>query len=316
MEIKQRKALVTGAAGFIGSHLVDRLLSLNCQVVAIDDLSNGKIEYLQDALHNKRFRFIKGTVVDNKLIRKVVNDGIEVIFHLASGNLLTSLEDPKLDVTVTIQGTLNILEAIKERSSKTVLIFSSTGSVYGEPKYQPQDENHPLEPVSPYGISKLAAEKYVLLWHKIYGLQTSALRYYNVYGPRQNYKEKGGVVGIFINRIKHDKPPIIEGTGKQERCFTFVSDVVEANIRAATYDMALGQAINIGTTEITTIHELAYLILKCLNSKLKPTYVPRRIGDIDEFRPSLQKAKKLLRYTPKVKLIEGINKTIEWFNSK
>lgn len=314
MQIANRKILVTGGAGFVGSHLVDRLVEMKCQVTVLDDLANGDERNLDYAQESGYLTFVLGSVEDEALVyRLVVEEGCELIFHLAALNLLRSLEDPYRDLRVSALGTLNLLRAMQESPVGPVMVYSSTGSVYGEPQYQPQDENHPLEPVSPYGISKLAAEKYVLLWHRLFDVRTVALRYYNVYGPRQDYSPKGGVVGIFINRVLHGHPPVIEGTGYQERCFTFVNDVVRANLLAATTETAWGEVYNIGTTEITTIRVLADMVLELCRSDLKPTYAPRRLGDIDMFRPDISRAEQRLGYRPTVPLRAGLQKTIAWF---
>lgn len=313
MDIAGKKILITGGAGFIGSHLVDRLLKINCRVTVLDDKSNGDKNNLLEASKNKRFQFIHGTVVNEKLVKKILKDRYYAIFHLASGNLLTSLKNPKHDLKVSGLGTLNLLETLRKNKQETILIFSSTGSIYGEPKYAPQDEKHPLNTLSPYGISKLAADKYVQLWSELFNIPTVALRYYNVYGPRQRFHNEGGVVGIFINRILHNQPPIIEGTGKQERCFTYVSDVVEANILAAETRQSWGEAFNIASSEITSIKRLAKIILYYLNSNLRPLSAPRRVGDIDSFQPDISKAKTILNYSPKVNLTQGIKNTVDWF---
>jgi UDP-glucose 4-epimerase len=251
-------------------------------------------------------------VEDPELARDLVV-GAEVIFHQAALNLLRSVESPARDLEVNAVGTLNLLLAMKEAGGEKVMVFASTGSVYGEPQYNPQDEGHPLQPVSPYGVSKLAAEHYVLLWNRLFGARTVALRYYNVYGPRQNYGSKGGVVGIFIDRVLHGQPPVIEGTGDQERCFTFVGDVVRANLLAATTETARGRVYNIGTTEVTTIRELADMVLEIGRSKLKPASAPRRVGDINMFRPDIARAAEYLGYRPNVKFREGLRQTVDWF---
>jgi len=312
MELSGRKALVTGGAGFIGSHIVDELVGLGCHITVLDDFSNGLEENLAGALQKGDVRVVRGGVEDYGLVRDLVTEA-EVIFHQAALNLLRSVESPARDLEVNTSGTLNLLLAMKEAHQECVMVFASTGSVYGEPKYNPQDEGHPLEPVSPYGVSKLAAEHYVLLWNRLFGVRTVALRYYNVYGPRQNYGPKGGVVGIFIDRVQHGQPPVIEGTGKQERCFTFVGDVVRANLLAATTEPAWGRVYNIGTTEVTTIRELADMVLEIGGSKLKPVFAPRRVGDINMFRPDISRARKYLGYRPAIKFREGLKQTVNWF---
>lgn len=312
--LKKQTCLVTGGAGFIGSHLTDALLKLGCNVTVLDDLSHGSQNNLKEAQKYSNFKFVKGSVVNGKLVDLLVRKN-KFIFHLAAVNLINSIKNPPQDLKVNAIGTLNILLSMTKSKLKPTLIYSSTGSVYGEPIYTPQDENHPLEPVSPYGISKLAAEKYVALFSKQYGLHAITLRYYNVYGPRQNFQKKAGVVGIFINSALKQKPLVIEGTGEQKRAFTYVDDIVSANILAATTPKARGGIYNIGSNQITTINGLADIITKELNLNKKRLQMPRRIGEIDEFIPNLEKAKKYLKYHPQTSLKEGIRKTVAWFLS-
>lgn len=311
----RKRVLITGGAGFIGSHLAEALVGLGAEVTVLDDFSNGKEENL--AAIREEILLISGSVTDRASVKKLFSGvGFDFVFHLAAINLLRSLENPGLDLQINTLGTIHLLEAAKD-SGVGRLIYSSTGSVYGEPKYQPQDEGHPLQPVSPYGISKLAAEKYVLHWNSQYRYPTIALRYYNVYGPRQAYDPKGGVIGIFLDRVLRGLPPVIEGSGEQERCFTFVDDVVKANLLAgAAPDAALGQAYNIGTTEITTVAELAEIVLQSCASSLRPQFTAARTGDVRSFRPKIELAQNVLKYSPGVPFAVGIKKTKEWLEKR
>ena len=312
MALAGSKALVTGGAGFIGSHLTDALIKQGCKVTVLDDFSNGLEENLDEAGRTGMVNTVRGSVEDYSLVKSLVADA-DYVFHEAALNLLRSMEDPARDLLVNTSGTLNVLMAIKEANPGCLMVHASTGSVYGEPRYSPQDENHPANPVSPYGVSKLAAEHYIRLWAHLQGIKAVILRYYNVYGPRQNYGKKGGVVGIFIENVLRGQAPTIEGTGNNERCFTYVDDVVRANILAAATEGATGNVMNIATTEITTINTLAEMILKTGKSDLKPVYVPARPGDIAVFRPDISRAEKLLGYRPQVTLREGLQKTLDWF---
>jgi len=315
MKLQNKSVLVTGGIGFIGSHIVDALVKRGCKVTVIDDFSKGSINNLQWAKENGEVKIVKGSVENFDLMERLLED-CSVIFHEAALNLLLSNQNPIKDLLVNTLGLLNILEVARELGTIDMIVYASSGSVYGEPIYNPQDEEHPLNPTSPYGISKLAAEKYVLLWHKMFDVNTVALRYYNVYGPRQDYGETGGVIPIFIKRVIRDEPPIIEGDGTQERCFTHVSDVVNANIQAAENEKAGGDVFNIGTEEVTTIEDLAHLIIELEGKDLNPEYTAPRMGDVRIFRPDITKAKKILDYYPKTTLTQGLPSVIEWMKEK
>ena len=315
MNLQNKSVLVTGGIGFIGSHIVDELVKRGCKVTVIDDFSKGTINNLQWAKDNGELKIVKGCVENFDLVGRLLED-CSIVFHEAALNLLLSNRNPIKDLLVNTLGMLNILESARELGTIDIIVYASSGSVYGEPVYNPQDEEHPLSPTSPYGISKLAAEKYVLLWHKMFDVNTVALRYYNVYGTRQDYGETGGVIPIFIKRVLQDKPPIIEGDGTQERCFTHVSDVVNANILAAENEKAWGDVFNIGTEEIITIKDLAHLIIELEEKNLKPEYAAPREGDVKIFRPDITKAKKILNYYPKITLKHGLPGVINWMKEK
>jgi UDP-glucose 4-epimerase len=306
-----KSVLVTGGAGFIGSHIVDRLIQLDCEVMVLDDLSNGASNNLSQALDSGRCELVRASVTDRDAVRNAV-EGKDVVFHQAALNYLMSIEDPVRDLNVNSLGTLRLLQACEESDSVKVLVYASTGSVYGNPERVPQVEDDPLLPTSPYGISKLAAEKYVTMWSEVLDFPTVSLRYHNVYGPRQAFHETGGVIPIFIRRASAGKPLRIDGDGQQQRSFTYVDDVVSANLAAASTESAWGGVYNVGHVESTSVLELARMVLKLVGSSIELDYAPGRIGEIDIFRPDLTRAKEYLGYEPTVPLSEGLRRVLNW----
>ncbi len=301
-ECKGKSILVTGGAGFIGSHLVDRL-SLENRVIVLDNLSSGSLSNLENS--KDRITFIKGDILDKGLVKDVVAE-VEFVFHLTAhvGNV-KSIEDPYLDMEVNIKGTINLLEACLNSNIKR-FIYSSSGAIFGEAKYLPIDEEHPLNPESPYGASKLAAEKYCFAFHKVHGVPITALRYFNVYGPRQGSSEYANVIAIFFSRIKNGKPLTIFGDGKQTRDFVFIEDIVEANLLAATQPAAVGGIFNIASGEETSIEKLASIIRQIGTKESSIIYADPRAGEVRHSRANIEKAQRVLGYNPKATLKEGL----------
>ena len=301
-EIKGAKILITGGAGFIGSHLVDKLAPEN-EVFVLDNLSSGRLTNLEKS--NSRITFIKGDVRDKGLVEDIVAK-VDFIFHLAAdvGNV-RSIEDPVANMEVNVRGTLNLLEACLSSNIQR-FVYSSSAAIYGEARYLPIDEDHPLNPESPYAVSKLAAEKYVFAFYKVHGLPTTSLRYFNVYGPRQEGSEYGNVIPIFLRRISEGKPLIIFGDGNQTRDFVFVEDIVQANILAATQPQAIGGIFNIATGKKTSVNELAELVEKITGKNTPIIYDKPRAGEVRDSQANLEKARKLLEYKPQISLEEGL----------
>lgn len=300
--------MVTGGAGFIGSHIVDELVRRGCETVVIDILSKNGLRNLEQSKDS--ITLINGSVTDEKLVRDNVD--VDVIFHEAACNLVSSMQSPMNALMVNAKGTLNVLESMKEKSKETVLIHGSTGSVYGQSLYSPQDENHPCNPTNPYAISKFAAERYVNFFAQQYGLKTVCLRYYNVIGRRQNYGNDGGLVSSFIRRVLNGEPPLVEGDGTQKRCFTGVEDVVKANVLACEVEKSYGSTFNIAGDEVTTIGALAALICSFSEKPLKPLHVKLRTGEAYDFEPSIALARRVLGYSPKNKLRDVIPDLMKW----
>lgn len=289
---KYKKALVTGGAGFIGSHICEELVTRGFPVISIDDYSAGKRFNLKHLKSFKNFTEVKCDITDQKRLTRYFK-GVDIVFHNAASKKSVCLIDPRRDLQVNGGGAFNLLDlAVKHRVKK--FVHASTGSVYGEPVYFPTDEKHPTNPVSFYGTSKLAAEKYVQIFHQLYGLNTTILRYFHVYGNRQEFSDYGGVISIFTSRISEGKRPTIYGTGRQERSFTYVKDVVKANLLAASEDSANGQIYNCASAIKITINDLCHFMLKAFNHpNLKPIYKDWLVGDIKEFNIDNSKIKKL-----------------------
>lgn len=306
------KALVTGGAGFIGSHLVDRLMREGYGVVVLDNFSGGEVENIQCHSGCEGFHLVRGDVRNSDDVRKAIR-GADAVFHLAAiVNVPLSIEDPLLVDDVNVRGTLNLLEAsVKENIER--FIYVSSCAVYGEARHLPIDEEHPVTPLSPYGISKLAAEHYCTIFHKIHGLEAVSLRFFNVYGPRQSEGPYSGVITQFICKLRRGEPPIIYGDGEQTRDFIYVKDAVEANMLALQSAESVGEVINIGTGKPTTINNLAGILIEMSGTAgMKPVYKARRKGDIQNSYADIGKAGKMLGYRPKIPLREGVGKLLQW----
>jgi len=304
---------VTGGAGFIGSHLVDRLLEKGFEVTVFDDLSTGQAENIVAYKSRKGFHLVKGDIRNFEAIRKAVKD-IDLVFHEAAlVSVVRSVENPILTNEVNVAGSLNLLKACLDAGVKR-LIYASSSAVYGESQTLPRREDSPPQPISPYAVSKLTAENYVNVFHKVYGLESVCLRYFNVYGPRQAYGPYTGVITLFINRIMDNKPPIIYGDGEQTRDFTNVQDVVEANFSAIMNTRATGEVLNVATGRATSVNELASTLLRVMGKpNLKPIYQSPRPGDVKQSYADISKARQILDYEPKVGLKEGLKELVDWY---
>ena len=313
MKLEGCKALVTGGAGFLGSHLAEALLKRRCEVTILDNLSTGFMENISHLLNsNNEVCFIQGDIRDFKVCLKAV-EGIDVIFHEAAQiNPVLAVEDPFFDFEVNARGTLNLLEAARINHVQK-FNFAST-NVYGDPKYLPIDENHPMDLLSPYAASKLSGEAYCMVYNRTFGIGTVRLRYTNLYGPRQrSTKSESGVVTIFIECVMNGKQPIIFGDGEKTRDFVYVSDVVKANILAAESEVCGGEVFNIGSEKETSINALAELLLRvCGNKGLTPIHGPPRKADFQRCRVDTTKARNFFGFRPEVQLEEGLKKTIDW----
>lgn len=300
------KVIVTGGAGFIGSHLTDELASRGYQVIILDNLSMGRMSNIEPLLSNGGAEFVQGNITNFSLLRKLFS-GADYVFHQAAiPSVPRSIKNPKAFNNVNITGTLNVLLAARDNDVKKV-VYASSSSVYGESETLPKVEDMIPNPQSPYAVTKLAGEYYCRVFHEIYGLNTACLRYFNVYGPRQY----AAVIPIFYDRALSGKSPVIFGDGEQSRDFTFVRDVAEANILAAE-SKATG-IFNIGSSKRVTINYLAQLIIKLVgNSAIKPVHKEPRPGDIGHSLSDISKAR-TFGYNPKYSLEEGLKETFGTF---
>ncbi|MEO7173157.1 NAD-dependent epimerase/dehydratase family protein [Flavobacterium sp.] len=294
-QLAGRKVIVTGGAGFIGSHLCEALVKASAEVICLDDLSAGKRSNVAHLDGCPNFRLVEASVCDEGARMDTLFVGTDTVFHNAASKKNICLVDPHRDLEVNAGGALNLLKLAMKHGVRK-FVQASTGSVYGEPQLFPTTETHPFDPVSYYGVSKLAGERYVDVFHKLYGLDTTILRYFHVYGPRQESNEFGGVVSIFLRRITEGQNPIVFGHGEQVRSFTWVGDLVDANLRAATNPQATGQAYNAASGIRVTINELARGMLDILDNegRLRVEHGDPLIGDIMEFDVSNEKIREQL----------------------
>jgi nucleoside-diphosphate-sugar epimerase len=315
MNLKEKRILVTGAAGFIGSNLVDKLLELEASVIGIDNLYNGRIENLDNALKSKRFEFHKGDIRDLPFLLNLFKD-IDIIFHQAAfTSVPQSVKMPETCNDVNVNGVLNILNAARQMDIEKV-IYSSSSSVYGDTATLPKTEDMPRIPISPYGVSKLACEAYMQVYYQVYGLNTISLRYFNVFGPRQKDSPYSGVIAIWLGCIIRNDALTIFGDGTNSRDFTYIKDVIQANLLAMEYD-APGEILNIGAGSPINLTDLAKLMLKITNKENLPlVYAEPRPGDIIHSYADISKAEKLIHFHPQYTQEEGLKDYFHWYKEK
>lgn len=307
------KYLVTGGAGFIGSNIVSELLKQGQQVVVLDNFATGKRENILPLMKNANLTMIEGDLRSFHIVRSAVK-GVDYILHQgALPSVPRSINDPITSNDVNILGMLNILEAAKEFGVKRVITASSS-SIYGNSETLPKVESMPVNPLSPYALTKYAQERYCQIFSQIYGLETVALRYFNVFGPNQDpTSQYSAVIPKFIKLIMADKEPVIYGDGSQSRDFTFVENNVWANIQACTAPKAAGQVINIACGERYTLIDLVNMINEILGKNIEPKFEKDRAGDVKHSLAGIDKAKDLLNYKVRVDFREGLQRTVEFF---
>jgi len=301
--------LVTGGAGFIGSNIVDRYINEGHNVFVVDNLSTGFKSNV-----NKKAKLCVLDLYKDSLDKAFKKNGIDVInHHAAQIDVRKSVEDPKFDAQINIEGSLNLFQAAVDYGVKKIICASTGGAIYGEQEIFPADENHPTKPLSPYAISKLAVEKYLYFYKKSYGIDYVILRYANVYGPRQNPLGEAGVVSIFCESMLHNKQPVINGDGKQTRDYVFVEDVVNANVRAL--GLKASETINIGTSAETDVNHLFDFINKYFGSKFKEVHGESKTGEQMRSVINYEKAREILNWKPLYNVEQGLEKTCKWFKN-
>lgn len=301
------KILVTGGAGFIGSHIADGFLRAGHQVVILDDLSTGNLANVP-----KEAGWHQGTILDSETLEAVFQKEKPqiVCHHAAQINVRKSVSDPGIDAQINILGSLNLIEACRRHDVQKILFASTGGAIYGEQDRFPADEGHKTDPRSPYGISKLAVEKYLQFYYWEHRIPFVALRYANVYGPRQNAHGEAGVIAIFTERLLRDQSPVIFGDGKQTRDYVFVEDVVRCNLEALNPDVV--GVFNVGTGVETDVNSLAKMLKELSGSSKSPVHGPFKQGE--QRRSCLHPG--LLQTLPPIPLAAGLEKTVAWFRNR
>ena len=305
------RTVVTGGAGFIGSHLVEALLAEGHDVMVIDNLSTGKRENIENFRENKHFEFFLGSITDVQVLKKLFKD-VDCVFHQAAiASVPRSIENPRATNEANVTGTLNVLIAARDCGVEQV-VYASSSSIYGDTPTLPKREDMEPNPKSPYAVSKLTGELYCTVFAEVYGFKTVCLRYFNVYGPRQDpASDYAAVIPKFVTSVLDCKSPVVYGDGTQTRDFTFVNDVAHANILAM--EQNAGGVFNIACGERISVNELARAIMVLVGVELDVVYEEPRPGDIKDSLADISSAKRELRYDPAFSLTEGLEETIQWY---
>lgn len=306
------KFLVTGGAGFIGSNIVDELLRQGHEVKVVDNFMTGKRENLECSI--KKIELVEGDIRDLELMKKVAK-GVDFILHQAAfRSVPKSVDNPTLTNDINVNGTLNVLLAARDAGVKR-LVYASSSSCYGETDKFPESEDDLPGPISPYAVSKLTGEYYCNTFSATFGLETVSLRYFNVFGPRQNPESKYScVIPAFIYSMLKDIPPIIDGDGQQTRDFTFVTNVVEANIKAASLETGnRGKVFNVACGESHSVLDIVDNLNILMKKDIKPKFGPKRSGDVRKTQADITRLKKILKVVPNIRFKEGLKITLDWF---
>jgi nucleoside-diphosphate-sugar epimerase len=303
--------VVTGGAGFIGSNTVDELVRRGDSVVVLDDLSSGKEENLAEI--RSKISFIKGSITDLEIVRKAMHEADYVLHLAARASVPRSVKDPLETNKVNVEGTLNVLVAARDAKVKRV-VFAASSSAYGETPTLPKVESMRPEPISPYGVSKYAGELYAQTFGRVYGLENVCLRYFNIFGPRQDPTSLySGVLAKFCSAFLEGTAPVVFGDGEQSRDFTYVDNAVAANLLACEAPNVSGKVINIGMGGRVSLNETIAHLAKLTGAKLETKYEPARDGDIRDSQADITQACEFLKYEPAVAFKEGLSRTLDWY---
>jgi nucleoside-diphosphate-sugar epimerase len=304
--------LVTGGAGFIGSHVVDELVRRGQDVVVLDDLSTGQEANIEGV--RRKIDFHVGTITDLKDVQSACR-GADYVIHLAArASVPKSVKDPIQTNHTNIDGTLNVLVAARDAGARR-FVFAASSSAYGETPQQPKIESMVPAPISPYGVTKYVGELYAQVFGRVYGLENASIRYFNVFGPRQDpTSQYSGVLSRFMLAILRNEPPVIYGDGEQSRDFTYVANVVDETLRACEAAGASGRVFNGGTGARITLNQVINLLSKITAREIRAAYEPARVGDIRDSQAEISLARKVLGYEPQVLFEEGLRRTWEWYS--
>lgn len=313
LQLEGKRILITGGAGFVGANVTERVARAGGQVTVLDDLFTGRLDNIDPGI---RYRFVQGSVTDADLVSTLVKES-DYVAHMAARNIIVSTKNPREDFATNIGGTLNVLMAAKEHGIERI-VYTSSASVYGNPRMIPINEDERTITFSPYSVSKLAGENYCYAFYESYGVPVTAVRYSNVYGPKQDPANPYcGVIAKFMDTLERGGRPQIHGDGQQTRDFTYADDAVDATLVTMLSPKSEGMVFNLGTGSETRIVELVAVLTRLMGREIAPEHIDRR--DIDNIRRrvlSIELIRTRLRWQPQVGLEEGLRRTVEWFRSR
>lgn len=307
------KILITGGAGFVGSHLCNKYVKNNDTVICLDNFLTGGLTNIRHLLNRRNFKLVNGDIRNYDLLEKLVQD-VDAVFHLAAQiHVDRSIIEPRLTYDINVIGTQNVMEVSRMYDVEKI-IHMSTSEVYGSSEYSPMDENHPLKSPHPYGASKIAADRLCYSYINTYGMNICIMRPFNLYGPRQKDTGYGGAISLFIKRVLSGTPPIIYGSGNQTRDYTYVEDILTAYDLILNHQHPIREPVNFGTGIDTTINDIAMKIIRLCGKQISPVHVEERPGEIQRLIADVGKAK-MLGWEPRYSLDEGLIKVVDWYKN-